>query len=69
MAILRCGESLRLSGKDAEDYLRDTNCKVLPTSIFEYNKAMASIRAKWQLQDTPEAKLIVAACFQDIKPI
>lgn len=63
MAILRCGNSIRLNGKDAEAYLSDTGRKILPKSVGEYNLAMQEIKTMWLNIDTPESRLLAAVCF------
>ena len=69
MAILRCKNSIRLSGKDADSYRSDTGRSTLPKSIEEYNRAMRDTRLMWQAIDTPESRLLAAVCFEELQPM
>lgn len=60
MAILRSGKQLRLSGKDAVDYLRDTGRNNLPKTVAEYNTAIGSSANAWRGNDCPEGDLLAA---------
>lgn len=66
MTILRCGNAIRLSGKEAETFLRDTGRSKLPTTVQEYNLAMRDIREMWAFTGTPEGRLLAAICFCDL---
>jgi hypothetical protein len=69
MALLRCGNVLRLSGAEAKAYLSDTGRKTLPKTIEEYNAAMQEMRNLWEKYDTPETKLLAAVCFKSLDPL
>lgn len=66
MPILRCEDAIRLTGIDAENFLRDTGRNTLPKSVAEYNLAMKQVRELWNQIDTPESRLIAATCFEDL---
>lgn len=67
MAILRCGNSIRLSGKAAENYLADTGRATLPKTVDEYNRAMRDTKAMWEKINTPESILLAACLFQELE--
>ena len=67
MAILRCGNSIRLIGSDAEIYLADTGRATLPRTVDEYNRAMQDTKAMWDLLNTPESVLLAACLFKEIE--
>lgn len=69
MAILRCGNSIRLSGKEAENYLSDTGRSSLPKTVAEYNSAMRDTKAMWKRLNTPESILLAACLFEEIEPL
>lgn len=69
MALLRCGNSIRLSGKEADIYLSDTGRSSLPKTVDEYNRAMQDTKIMWQKLNSPESKLLAAICFKDLVPI
>lgn len=58
MAILRLGEVIRLTGKDAEGYLFDTGRSQLPKTVQEYNRAMQETHDAWMQVDCAEAILL-----------
>ncbi len=66
MAILRCGNSIRLNGEDPHTYISDTGQSSLPKSVTKYNRAVRDLRAMWHKYDTPESRLLAATCFQDL---
>lgn len=69
MAILRCGNSIRLIGKDAEIYLSDTGLSALPKTVNEYNRAMQDTKTMWKRINTPESTLLAACLFHEIEPL
>ena len=69
MAILRCGNSIRLTGKEAENYLSDTGRSTLPKTIDEYNRAMRDTKTMWERMNTPESTLLAACLFHEIEPL
>jgi len=58
MTILKSGNTIRLSGKDAADYLRDTGRALLPRTIEEFNHAQAQSAGAWRAIGCPEAELL-----------
>lgn len=66
MSILRWRNSIRLNGIDAETYLKDSGKENLPKTVQEYNKTMQEIKAYWLLEDSPESRLLVAVCFEEL---
>jgi ubiquinone/menaquinone biosynthesis C-methylase UbiE len=66
MGILRCGNTIRLVGIDANSYLLDTGKQKLPTQAIEYNAAMQELKRVWAAFDTPEGRLIAATCFAEL---
>ncbi|PPC94855.1 MAG: hypothetical protein CTY33_02920 [Methylotenera sp.] len=60
MPILRCGDQIRLSGKEAADYLEETSRSRLPTTIREYNRALNDTVAYWLSANCPEGQLLAA---------
>jgi hypothetical protein len=67
MAILHCGNSIRLIGSDAEIYLADTGRATLPRTVDEYNRAMQVTKAMWERMNTPESVLLAACLFKEIE--
>lgn len=69
MALIRCGNSIRLSGKEADIYLSDTGRSTLPRTVGEYNSAMQDTKVMWQKLNSPESKLLAAICFEELVPL
>jgi hypothetical protein len=66
MAILRCGNSIRLTGTEAGNYLSDTGRSALPKTVDEYNRAMRDAKTMWERLNTPESILLAACLFKEI---
>ncbi len=58
MPILRLGNTLRLTGKDAEDYLKETGRTKLPGTVNEYNQAIQESINLWNSIETAEGYLL-----------
>lgn len=58
MGMLISGTQLRLSGHDAEDFLRDTGRSVLPKTVHEYNLAHQASADAWRATECPEGDLL-----------
>ena len=67
MAILRCGNQIRLIGKEAEIYLADTGRAKLPRTVGVYNRAMQDTKVMWERMNTPESVLLAACLFKEIE--
>lgn len=66
MAKIKSGRQIKLSGQDAENYLRDTGRASLPKTVDEFNCAMKDTADAWRSVDNPEAQLL-AAVFDEVK--
>lgn len=58
MPILKYGEQIRLTGSDAENFLRNTGRNTLPTTLSEYQSAIEIATEQWKELDTPEGHLM-----------
>lgn len=66
MAILKSGNTIRLTGEDARIYKDETGRAELPKTVAEYDRAMADTSKAWASTDCPEGNLL-AAVYADIK--
>jgi len=60
MPILRFGNTLRLTGKEAEDYFKQTGRAKLPSTVNEYNQAIQETINLWNSIETPEGYLLAS---------
>ncbi len=58
MPVIRYGELIRLTGDDAEKFLRNTGRSTLPTTLREYQSAIDLAVQQWEALDTPEGTLM-----------
>lgn len=60
MAILRCGQQLRLTNDDAAIYRQDTGSMQLPKTVSEYNKGLEDAMQAWMNTYCAEGDLMAA---------
>ena len=58
MGKLRSGQQLRLTGKDAEEYLTDTGRATLPKTVQEHNTAHQQSADTWRAAGCPEGDFL-----------
>ena len=58
MPIIRLGKHIRLTGKEAYEFLDATGRTHLPKTVKEYNAAIEALAASWRSLETPEANLL-----------
>lgn len=58
MPIIQCGDQIRLTGKDAENFLRNTGRTTLPRTLKEHQSAIEIATQQWKELDTPEGQLM-----------
>ena len=58
MPIIKYGDQIRLTGKDAENFLRNTGRSSLPTTLKEYQSAIEIATAQWKELDSPGGQLM-----------
>ncbi len=66
MGRLILGSQIRLTGKDAEEYIRDTGRSNLPTTADEYNQAYKQAADAWWSDGSPEGGLLAVICEQQL---
>lgn len=66
MGRLILGRYIRLTGNDADEFLRDTGRSKLPTTISEFNQAYQQAADLWWADGTPEAGLLALVCEQQL---
>lgn len=67
MPVLICGDKLRLTGKDAQNYLEETGKSKLPKTKAEYNNAIIDTIDYWDSISCPEARLLAALLENKLK--
>jgi hypothetical protein len=60
MAILRCGQQLRLTNDDAAIYRQDTGYTQLPKTVNEYNQGLKNAINAWVSTNCAEGDLMAA---------
>jgi len=60
MAILRCGQQLRLTAEDADFYRQDTGYTQLPKTVNAYNQGLQNAINAWIDTDCAEGDLMAA---------
>lgn len=58
MPIIKYADRIRLTGKDAENFLINTGRNNLPTTLQEYQSAIEMAVEQWKELDTPEGQLM-----------
>lgn len=66
MAILRCGRQIRLTGKHASDFMRDTGSTHLPKTVEEYNAKLEKTAKAWEDSDCPEGMVLAVLLYSDM---
>jgi len=56
--IIKYADQIRLTGKDAENFLRNTGRNTLPTTLKEYQSAIDIATEQWKELDSPEGQLM-----------
>ena len=65
MPIIKYGDQIRLTGKDAENFLRNTGRSSLPTTLKEYQSAIEIATAQWKELDSPGGQLMAFLTSSD----
>lgn len=60
MPVFICGNEIRLTGKDANNFLEETGRYNLPKTKSEYNKALKDAIEYWKWADCAEGRLLAA---------
>ena len=58
MPIIRLGKHIRLTGKEAYEFLDATGRAHLPRTVEEYNSAIEALAAAWRSLEIPEGNLL-----------
>jgi hypothetical protein len=66
MAILRCGQQLRLTSADADFYRQDTGYAQLPKTVNEYNQGLQDAMQAWMSTNCAEGDLMAAIIKEKI---
>lgn len=64
--MLRMGNTIRLTGDEAKEYLGTTGRATLPKTVAEYNRAMDDAALTWKNTGCAEGELL-AALVEDSK--
>lgn len=65
MPIIKYGDQIRLTGKDAENFMRNTGLNRLPTTLKEYQSAIEIAIEQWKELDTPGGQLMAFLASAD----
>lgn len=68
MAVMRCKQQIRLTGKEAKNFLRETGRYQVPKTLHEYNAALEQAAKAWEASGTPEGVLLAALLYNDMIP-
>ena len=65
MPIIKYADQIRLTGKDAENFLRNTGRNSLPTTLKEYQSAIEIATEQWKELESPEGQLMAFLTSSD----
>ena len=66
MPMIRSGNNIRLTGKEAETYKMDTGRNSLPKTVNEFNMAYKEAISLWRDSNTPEGYLLAAVLEEQL---